>query len=94
MKRFPRKHDRKIFLFGYQASCGSEVPIAEGEGAHANMISVHEQNRPYTMFNTRNVRHLFLDGDGSYNSGPLQSDEQKPCIVSGAFFNELDPEVY
>lgn len=40
----------------------------------------------------RNVRRLFIDGDGSFNSGPLATDLD-PCIVSGAFYNELDPEV-
>ena len=39
----------------------------------------------------RNVRHLFVQGDGSFNSG-LTSHE-RPCIVSGVFFKELDHEL-
>ena len=45
------------------------------------------------MFNTMNVRHLFIDGDGSYNSGPT-TESGRPCIVSGAFQYELDPDVH
>ena len=90
MRRFARKHDQKLFLFGYQAIGGSKVPISEGESAEVNLMSVHEQMRPETMFNKMNVRHLFLDGDGSFNSGPV---EGKTCLVSGAFYQELDPEV-
>ena len=40
----------------------------------------------------QNVRRLFIDGDGSFNSGPVDSDVN-PCIVTGVFYNELDPEV-
>ena len=87
MRRFARKHDQKLFLFGYQAIGGSEVPICE---ELSGASSVHEQMRPETLFNKMNIRHLFLDGDGAYNSGPISG---KRCVVSGAFYNELDPEV-
>lgn len=89
-QRFARKHDGKIFLFGYLATGGSKVSISSGDQADANAVSVSEQMRPSTMFNTLNVRHLFIDGEGSYNSGSITG---RTCIVSGAFFNELDSEV-
>lgn len=96
MQQYARKHDHKIFLFGYQSIGGSERPLSEQQDQNYDARTVHirEQNRPGTAFNTQNVRRLFIDGDGSYNSGPLVvQDKQQPCIVSGVFYEELDPEV-
>jgi len=93
MQKFARKHDKKVFLFGYQAIGGSEAPISE-DASHADdmrTLHVREQNKPDTKFNMQNVRRLFIDGDGSFNSGPV--DDLNPCIVSGVFYNELDPEM-
>ena len=38
----------------------------------------------------RNVRHLFIDGQGTFNSGPVDLDAGEICLASGAFFSELD----
>jgi len=94
MRSFARKHDRKIFMFGYQAIGGAQNPLVESgdQNIDARTVHVREQNRPDTAFNMRNIRRLFIDSEGSYNSGPL-ADEMQPCIVSGVFYNELDPEV-
>lgn len=87
MKRYPRKHSRKLFLFGFQAIGGSEFPISETSAELC--ISIREQNNPDSHFNKRNVRHLFIDGQGTYNSGPVDLDSEL-CIVSAIFYNELD----
>ena len=40
----------------------------------------------------RNVRHLFIDGQGTFNSGPVDLDAGEICLASGAFFSELDKD--
>ena len=94
MKTFARKHDHKIFMFGYQSIGGSSAALVEGESDLDDLrtVNVEQQNKPGTMFNLQNVRRLFIDCDGSFNSGPMD-DDQRRCIVSGIFFNELDAEV-
>ncbi len=55
-------------------------------------LSVRLQNKPDSNFNRRNIRQLFLDGDGSYHSGPVDLDAGQICLASGAFYTELDRE--
>ena len=89
MQKYPRKHSRKLFLFGYQALGGSEFPINANSPDLCH--SIREQNNLESHFNKRNVRHLFIDGQGTYNSGPIDLDS-KICVASGAFYHELDKE--
>lgn len=50
--------------------------------------SVVEQNKIGSRFNQHNIRHLFVDSNGTYCS----STKIDPCIASGIFFNEFDIE--
>ena len=54
-------------------------------------MNIRVQNKPNSEFNKRNIRQLFIDGSGTYNSGPVDP-ESAMCLVSGAFYRELDHE--
>ena len=54
--------------------------------------NVRIQNNRDSYFNKRNVRHLFVDARGTFNSGPVDLEAGQICMASGAFFNELDRE--
>ena len=98
LKKFVRKRDHKLFLFGYLSISGSEIPlVSPNEAASAAVAegmarNIRHQNRPGSNFNMRNVRQLFLDGQGTFNSGPTSLSGGDICLVSGAFFRELDRE--
>ena len=84
LHKYPRKHDHKIMLFGYQSIGGSAHNVSE----HGTVGDVKVQNKQDSRFNQFNVRHLFIDSPGYYNS----STKIDPCIATGAFFRELDHE--
>ena len=90
MKQFPRKHSHKLFLFGYQAIGGSEFPINEQSPDLCH--SLREQANPESHFNKRNIRHLLIDGKGTFDSGPVDLDAGQICLVSGIFYHELDKD--
>lgn len=96
MQKYVRKHDHKLFLFGYQSIGGSEYSILNGlnnsdESEVAN-TSIRLQNKPGSNFNQRSVKQLFIDGDGTYHSGPVDLDAGDICLVSGVFYTEYDRE--
>jgi len=41
------------------------------------------------MFKNQNVRQLFVNSNGTYNT----SDNCDPCIASGIFFQELEQDL-
>ena len=84
LHKYPRKHDHKIMLFGYQSVGGSLHSISE----NGSVGDVKVQNKQNSRFNQFNVRHLFVDSPGYYNS----SAKIDPCIATGIFFQELDHE--
>ena len=54
--------------------------------------NIREQNKNGSHFNKRNIRHLFVDANGTFNSGPIDLEAGQICMASGAFFRELDRE--
>lgn len=58
------------------------------------MTDIKNQNSLSGHFAMRNIRHLFVDSNGTYHSAPInnQGPHSDPCIVSGVFFKELDRE--
>jgi hypothetical protein len=54
------------------------------------------QNNHDAKWNMHGVRHLFVDDDGNYNSGPIRTEDcpmgSDLFMVSGVFFNDLDRE--
>lgn len=81
MQAFVRKHAHKLVLFGYQAIGGSEQRIVydkhnelSAEELEARCNNVREQMRNGSHFNRRNVRHLFIDGNGTFNSATVDTD--------------------
>ena len=85
LKRFARKHDRKLFLLGLRSIGGSEFSVKE-EGNPDNQVDVANPN---SKFNKHNVRKLFIDGGGTYNS----HHANQIVAVTGAFFDEPDRDL-
>lgn len=82
LKKFARKHDRKLFLIGLRSIGGSEFSVGD------NPESLLEVADPTSKFNKHNVRKLFIDGGGTYNS----HHDNDIVAVTGAFVDEPDRE--
>ena len=65
-------------LFGFLAIGGCDRPVMSVTGTRQAFEHAPQQC----------VRHLFVDSNGTYNSGV----DESPVIVSGIFVKELDRE--
>jgi len=72
----------KQLLFGFQSIGGSELPISNSYSAMGNARD------PFTYKAQQCVRHLFVDSNGTFNTG----SDVCPTIASGIFVQELDRE--
>ena len=75
-RRFPRKYQKRQFLFGYQSIGGTEV----------------EDIRDQTNFKKYNINNLFVDNDGYYCSSDRCNPCIATGIFYEEPYLEVDPD--